>query len=98
MIGDHDEFTINLYTEKVVGNINACIGFIKGKNTYVPNTLLKTDMRNHCKNVERILLILRKQNTEDRYSEITYAAKNIDLISLDFSEKFRYIKSIIKNP
>ncbi|MCI8964795.1 MAG: hypothetical protein HFJ43_00275 [Clostridia bacterium] len=43
MIGDFTNYNIFLQTEKIVGNINACMGFIKAtkQNVYIPNTVLK---------------------------------------------------------
>ena len=53
MIGDFCGSNILLQTEKVAGNINACIGFVKDskQSIYVPNTALKEDIRNITQNI-----------------------------------------------
>ena len=47
MIGDFTDRGPKLYSEKAAGNVCACIGFIKDRNTKfnVPNTLLKNCCR-----------------------------------------------------
>ena len=47
MIGDFTDRGPKLFTEKAVGNVCDCIGFVRDRNTRlnVPNTLLKKDIR-----------------------------------------------------
>lgn len=47
MIGEYDVTKIFLQTDKIAGNINACMGFVRDKRLklYVPNTALKKDIR-----------------------------------------------------
>lgn len=47
MIGYFTDHGVKLFTEKAVGNICGCIGFVNDRNTglNVPNTLLKKDIR-----------------------------------------------------
>lgn len=44
MIGDYDFAKSLLYTEKLAGNVTACMGFVREGNYYFPNTALKEDM------------------------------------------------------
>ncbi len=45
MIGDYNSTKFVLYTEKLAGNITACLGFIRKGRYYIPNTALKEDIR-----------------------------------------------------
>lgn len=70
-----------LYTQKLIGNIRGCLGFVKSKdygNFYVPNTTLETDMRNESKEYKRVLFILRRCKTDSKYGELIYSAKQIN--------------------
>lgn len=79
--GDYNSSKVYLHTEKIAGNIRACMGFVRGKNKdgnyeeyYYPNTCLKEDSRNVIQDTKRILLIL------DAISEkVLYAAKEINI-------------------
>lgn len=84
-----------LYTEKLLGNIRGCLGFIKSKefgDFYVPNTTLETDMRNECEECKRVLFILRRNKSDNVYSELIYSAKKVnkeilkDIKYIDFSK------------
>ena len=85
-IGDYNNITKNkLYTEKVVGNVAYCYGFVKDKNTnyfYFPNTTLKENIKNITNDTCNIIAILKKNRTKDFYSTITYLKNSIDLNSL----------------
>lgn len=73
---------IYLQTEKIAGNINACMGFInngKFDNVYVPNTALKEDIRNIAENRAKIVAILKKEMKENLYTNITYLKQNYQL-------------------
>ena len=64
MIGEFTDYGPRLYTEKVAGNVFACIGFVKDKYTgyNVPNTLLKKDIRDvSSKPQNKIYAILSKE-------------------------------------
>ena len=83
MAGDYESTKIFLYTEKLVGNISACLGFTKEGQYYIPNTALREDIRNVTrKPALRMLAILRKPIRESVYHEICYAAKGIDASAL----------------
>ena len=81
MIGDSLKEGIGLITDKVVGNIKGCMGFVIDDLTgkYVPNTVINDDIRKRVTNPRRILLIYRKQEKEDNYEEMVYVAKGIKL-------------------
>lgn len=83
MAGEYESTKIFLYTEKLVGNVSACLGFTKDGQYYIPNTALREDIRNVTRHpAMRMLAILRKPIREPVYHEICYHAKGIDLSNL----------------
>lgn len=91
MIGNFTDRGPELYSSKVAGNICACIGFVKDKNTNlnVPNTLLQKDIRDiTISPTEKVYAIISKHYTDDKYHKINKRDKLIDL------SKFRFIDDI----
>ena len=83
MIGDYDFAKSLLYTEKLAGNVTACMGFVREGNYYFPNTALKEDIRDVSKHPQkRVLVIYRKTMKEKTYDQPCYTAKGIDATSL----------------
>lgn len=81
-----------LYTDKIVGNIRGCIGFIPVNNgNYVPNTVLNGDIRNFSNNPYQILLTYRKRNTERHYYEIVHYAKGIRWREFCLPDQYSYL-------
>ena len=69
-----------LQTNKLIGNVNACMGFIKNKqNIYVPNTALKIDIRDITNDRKRIIAVLKKNINEKLYKNITYLNKKYQI-------------------
>ena len=79
MIGDYNSAMPKLYTEKLVGGVSAGMGFLSigTSNKYVPNTVLKVDIRNYVNKPAKVIAIYRKPKEDLEYREITYMAKNI---------------------
>ena len=77
MVGEYNGNRPVLYTERLAGNISACMGFVKHSenNMYSPNTVLATDMRDETIRISRVVLTLRKKFTEEKYDELVYQAK-----------------------
>ena len=96
MIGDYNSANPKLFTEKIVGNVNACVGFVATQPTgrYVPNTVLKVDMRTYAPNWARIVAIFRKGKSDDVYSEITYKAKNVDWSMIKYPLELSYLSAL----
>lgn len=72
MIGNFQERSFRLYTEKVAGSISACVGFVLDNNTrfYVPNTVLKRDTRDVTQSkYSRILVTLQKGTADAVYTD-----------------------------
>lgn len=80
MIGDYNGSHLDLYTEKVAGTTTACLGLILRGNEYIPNTILKEDIRNITpKPPGKIFAIFRKPIRQDKYTELTFRNGNIDI-------------------
>ena len=64
-IGTYMETTKNkLYTDKVLGSVHYCFGYVKSNETnkfYTPNTALKEDIRDITYSTNRVLAILKKK-------------------------------------
>lgn len=96
MIGDFSNNTLKLYTQKLVGGTQACIGFVKDLNgVYYPNTLLNVDIRDVVQKPMRILAIFQRGFTEKKYSIKTYQAKNVDKANLSFEKEIEYLKNLL---
>ena len=84
MLGEFNNYNIYLKTEKLAGNVNACMGFKKDikLNIYVPNTALKKDIREITNNRSKIIAILKKKHTDKLYSCITYLKQNYKIYNI----------------
>jgi len=93
MIGDYNMSQPKLYTEKMAGGVSGCVGFIKseGKGRYIPNTVLKGDIRERTKTADRIIATYRKRREEERYTEIVYLAKKVDWQHITLPEEYSYL-------
>lgn len=103
MIGDFLSSKPKLITNKLTGNTQGCLGFVIDSSTqeYVPNTILKEDVRRCTKPTNRIIAIFRKQKNEETYTEFTYIAKNkkkneIKWNHIKFPKEFTYLLDTIK--
>lgn len=80
MIGDFIGAHLNLYTEKVAGTTTACLGLALHGNEYIPNTILKEDIRNITpKPPGKIFAIFRKPIRQNIYSELTFQSGSTDI-------------------
>lgn len=83
MIGDYNFSKSLLYTEKLAGNISACLGFVRDDKYYIPNTALKEDIRDiTIKPQQRILAIYKKSILQRFYTNLSYLAKGIEASAL----------------
>ena len=87
-----------LYTERLAGNVTACVGFIVDDNNgyYVPNTCLLQDIRTLGAPTNQILAILSKPASKEYslYSTIEYQAKGISVDSIRSLKAFRSLISL----
>nr|MDN4743870.1 PBECR4 domain-containing protein [Lachnospiraceae bacterium C1.1] len=82
MIGDFTDAGPKLYSEKIAGNIYACMGFVcdKYSNLNVPNTLLKKDIRAvSSKPQKKIYAVFSKGYSEEKYTTIEKCDKSIEI-------------------
>ena len=93
MIGDYNARRPALFTEKLVGGIRACVGFVydRSRKCYVPNTVLNIDMRDNITNRLRIIATYRKNRKDDQYYEVVYKAKKIDWTKIKFPKEYEYL-------
>lgn len=96
MIGDYNSSNPKLYTQKLVGNVNACMGFVEDEHTfrYVPNTVLKIDMRDYVTNSARVLAVFRKMRDTDKYYECTYVAKGVSTKEIKYPSEYAYLSEM----
>lgn len=103
MIGDFTDHGVRLFTEKAVGNICGCIGFVNDRNTRlnVPNTLLKKDIRDVVASpVQKVYAVISKDYKEEQYSIPEKIDSGIDIKKQFFPKEIEEIiareKLIIK--
>jgi hypothetical protein len=93
MLGMYNQSQPVLSTERIAGSVSVCMGFVRdgGVGRYVPNTVLKGDIRNLVYVPDRIIATYRKTPKEDKYSEIVYAAKKLDWSTIKLPEDYTYL-------
>ena len=97
MMGDFSGNNLNLYSEKIIGGVKACMGFVKKQNNfYAPNTVLNVDARKYIKKPMRIIATFRKNKSDKKYCEMVYKAKNINWDVLVFPKEIEYLKEFCK--
>lgn len=77
IIGKYNGLKKYLSTEKLIGTVNYCMGFVNKDNYYIPNTVLEEDIREIVEFQYRIIFILRKGIKDRKYKEITYRNKKL---------------------
>lgn len=87
MIGDFNDNSLKLSTEKVAGNVFASIGFVKNNDFFVPNTLLNKDIRHSTNKTKQVLFILSKNMSDEMYKVLEYSAKDNNITDYTFDKK-----------
>lgn len=83
MTGEFTHTGIQLYTEKITGGTKGCMGFVKDKNYYAPNTVLKEDIRDITRSPQhRIVATFIKKIKDEKYDLLSYTAKKFDIKEL----------------
>lgn len=83
MLGMYDNSKERLITDMLIGNIHMCVGLIKEQGKYyIPNTLLKEDIRKLIVEQYRIMGILKKKVYEEKY-QMTYINKKLDINTIN---------------
>ena len=94
-LGDYDNTCHDkLVTQKKVGNISYCFGFVLDEDTgfYVPNTTLKEDIKELTNDTYNILAILKKDVKDECYKDLTYIK---DGFNMNLLLRNKYISEII---
>lgn len=93
MIGTYNSNKPYLYTEKIAGSTKACMGFVVDsiQDCYVPNTLLKDDIRHNVCGYVQVIAAFRKTTSEQTYNELTYQTKKIEWDRIEFPEEIKYL-------
>lgn len=88
MIGNYTGPHLELYTEKVTGTTSACLGLIKSKDFYIPNSVLREDIRSIIpKPLGKIYAIFKKSIHSSLYTQLTYKSKSIVLTQKRLPQK-----------
>lgn len=84
-----DAYRPFLEVDRLVGNISCCLGFIKERNYYIPNSCLLDDIRDLGKSPSQILAVLSKPAAKSykTYNEIKYTAKGVTVENLTMPKK-----------
>ncbi len=100
MIGDYNSVNPLLYTEKLVGGVKACVGFVTTlpNGRYVPNTVLKVDIRDYASNTTRVVAVFRKSRNAAQYEELTYKAPKVDWSVVKYPTAFSYLPPMHTEP
>ena len=78
MIGNYAGPHLELYTEKVTGTTTACLGLIHKNGSYIPNSVIKEDIRTIIpKPPGKIYVVFKKKIGDSIYTDITFMSKNI---------------------
>ena len=93
MIGEYNGSMPVLFTERLAGSTSACIGFVRSDKSgrYVPNTILKGDVRALVYKADRIIATYRKKRIENQYLEIVYTAKRVEWEKIVLPSDFQYL-------
>jgi len=80
MAGDFESAHKVLISDKVAGTTTAVMGFVKDDDFYVPNTVIKDDVRRIAsKPTLTMVAIFTKASQEKTYSDLSYLRKDVDI-------------------
>ena len=89
MLGTYDQSKVMLYTEKLVGSVRGCMGFVTDGDYYVPNTVLREDIRHVTRGCKRMLATFVKDIGQPLYSESTYSTTGVILSEVKLEERMK---------
>lgn len=89
MVCAFDSCGVKLQTEKLVGNVKGCMGFVQSGKYFVPNTILNGDIRKLSNNTSRLLVVYSKMIKDQFYTNLCYVAKGIDILELKIPEDIK---------
>lgn len=82
--GDYNGARPYLVADKLVGNVNFCLGLIQAyeKGCYVPASTLLEDIKNLTNEPSQVLVIFSKEKSEMLYKKIRHVAKGLNLSNI----------------
>lgn len=90
MIGSYDHSKMMLYTEKLVGSVRGCMGFVLDGNYFCPNTVLREDIRKITCGCNAMIAVLVKDLREITYSQVSYNSIDTKLYEILRSDDFKH--------
>jgi len=88
MVGIYNGNKPKLITDKLVGNITCCLGFVKEPSGYfAPNTALNTDIRTEVVSTNQVIAVYMKNIAEPYYNRLCYVAKGLQPEQLRSNEE-----------
>ena len=99
MIGNYNSIRPKLVTDKLVGNVAACMGFVLTKNDvrYVPNTVIQEDIRKCATDIVQVVAVFRKEKNFPCYSECTYKSNKYDWSDAKISDEYSFLKDLLSD-
>lgn len=89
ILGQYNNSKLRLNTDMIIGNINWGLGFIQDNGFYVPNTLLKDDIRDIIINSNRVICIMSKKIQDKEYNKIDYLVKDFEIQNIINTEDLK---------
>ena len=94
MLGIYNQSKQDLKTEILLGNIHICVGLIKSiGDYYLPNSLLKDDIRKRVIKPYKIVGILKKKVKEEKYQDIIYLDEKMKENQIKDIKIYKYKKN-----
>ena len=84
--GDFNYSRPYLVADKVIGNVNFCLGLRHADEYYVPVSALLEDIKQLTNVQSQVLAILSRESGEERYTNIRHVAKGLNLNNLNLPE------------
>ena len=91
MIGKYNETGFELMTDRLIGNIRGCMGFVNEGNQrfWKPNTILKADIRDRVERTFQVIAIYQKPIKEALYKTMKYEAQIMRDMMLELPKDIR---------
>lgn len=84
--GDFNYSRPYLVADKVIGNVNFCLGLRRADEYYVPASVLLEDIKKLTNVQSQVLAIFSREAGEERYFNIRHVAKGLNLNNLVIPE------------
>ncbi len=81
--GDYNYIRAYLRADKLIGNVNFCLGLNKTGSHYVPVSALLENIKNLTDVSSQVLAVFSKELTEDIYKNIRHVAKGVNLNNIN---------------